>query len=466
MPGVGEQLEDLGVDVLDDAGEVLAGLDDVVELGGEEFVAFLECLELLEGERVDLAQGGEVLLRLSEAFLLLGAVEVLAGGVVGHEVGDGQAELFDDLGLGFVDAYLRLRAGDLAGVGVVGEPVELGAGGVDAVLGPSQEGGDLGALSDEVVAVGGGAGGGVRYAGAEVAGVFLHRHREFGRFSTPRHHLVVPRLRLAFVRRLAAQTLTTPRGLIRPFLGGAQREVGLHLHRLDLGQRGGGLIAGDGRRFLGSVGVLHAGEAVAGLGELVAQAGEAGVCARGAFGGALVLSLVRLVLPGQARGVALPGGDGLVVFAECGLAGGGVDTRLVGGDAGALEGAGELVEVGAGVDKLLLRLGDLGTDLDRGRSAGAHGDPALPAQDSVEGDHPQAGVLGDDGAGGVHGGGHRDVGEQAGQCHGDARVDGDVVEQPGHPVGQGRVETPGGGRIGGVDEDGAGGAAQLVDERR
>ena len=71
--GLGEDLLDAFVDLADDLEEVALGLPQVLELLGQELVALLHRGELLERQRVDLAQHREVALGRLEPLLLLGA---------------------------------------------------------------------------------------------------------------------------------------------------------------------------------------------------------------------------------------------------------------------------------------------------------------------------------------------------------------------------------------------------------
>jgi hypothetical protein len=52
------------VHLADDGQQVAPGGLEVLELSGEEAVPLLQCRELLQGERVDLAESGQVALRL------------------------------------------------------------------------------------------------------------------------------------------------------------------------------------------------------------------------------------------------------------------------------------------------------------------------------------------------------------------------------------------------------------------
>ncbi len=75
MEGGGEDLLDPLVDLLDDVQEVLARGLEILQLLGQELVPLLQRRELLQRQRVDLAEREIVLLRLPEpAFLLLAVV--------------------------------------------------------------------------------------------------------------------------------------------------------------------------------------------------------------------------------------------------------------------------------------------------------------------------------------------------------------------------------------------------------
>ena len=78
----GEDVVDALVDLADDGEQVAAGGLEVLELGGQEAVPLLQRRELLQRQRVDLAEGGEVALGP-------GGPALLDGAVVGHRVGLG-----------------------------------------------------------------------------------------------------------------------------------------------------------------------------------------------------------------------------------------------------------------------------------------------------------------------------------------------------------------------------------------
>ncbi len=71
MEGLGEDLLDALVDLLDDVEEVALGALEVLELGREEGVPLLERRELLERERVDPAEGLQAPLGPAQPLLLL-----------------------------------------------------------------------------------------------------------------------------------------------------------------------------------------------------------------------------------------------------------------------------------------------------------------------------------------------------------------------------------------------------------
>ena len=73
--GVGEHLQDARVDVGHDVEQVFAGGLDVLELGGQEVVALLQRGELLQRQRVDPAQLGQLSFGAFGATLLGGPVE-------------------------------------------------------------------------------------------------------------------------------------------------------------------------------------------------------------------------------------------------------------------------------------------------------------------------------------------------------------------------------------------------------
>ena len=77
---LGEDLLDAVVDFLDDVQQVLAAGLQVLELGAEELVALLQRGELLQRQRVDLAQGREVAFGAFEPFFLFRTDEGLALG--------------------------------------------------------------------------------------------------------------------------------------------------------------------------------------------------------------------------------------------------------------------------------------------------------------------------------------------------------------------------------------------------
>ena len=147
VPGLGEDLLDLGVDVVDDVEQVLAGLAQVVELLGEELVPLLQRRELLQRERVDLAEHRHRPLGAAQPLGLLLAVvrdsarparsllasrpsdrrHELVGAVLGDQGFDLEAELLQRPRLQRLHPQAQLGAGHLVLVHGVGEPVELGA---------------------------------------------------------------------------------------------------------------------------------------------------------------------------------------------------------------------------------------------------------------------------------------------------------------------------------------------------
>lgn len=130
------------------------------------------------------------------------------------------------------------------------------------------------------------------------------------------------------------------------------------------------------------------------------------------------------------------------MVAQGGLLRGGVDTRLVRGDPGALEGAGEFVEDDAGLSQLRLRRGDLRADLHRRHHPGTCLNPPLAAEHTLRGDRAQAGIGLHRGTGDGRISGQHDVCQQPVERHPDAFVGVDVVEQPARPGWQIGVEPP------------------------
>ena len=153
--GGGEHVVDPLVDLADDGEQVAPGGLEVLELGGQEAVPLLQRRELLQRQRVDLAEGGEVALGLGRPPLLDGAVvghrvrlglpRRLGGGdllrrrrdrrggpVLGEEGGQVDAVLLGRAALQRLDAVPLLGAGDLVAVHLVGQPVEVGGGRADA----------------------------------------------------------------------------------------------------------------------------------------------------------------------------------------------------------------------------------------------------------------------------------------------------------------------------------------------
>ncbi len=143
-----EDVVDPLVDLADDGEQVAAGGLEVLELGGEEAVPLLQGRELLERQRVDLAEGGEVALGLGRAALLDGAVvghriglglpRRLGGGdllrrgrhrggrpVLGEQRGQVDAVLLGRADLQRLDPVPLLGAGDLVAVHLVGQPVQV-----------------------------------------------------------------------------------------------------------------------------------------------------------------------------------------------------------------------------------------------------------------------------------------------------------------------------------------------------
>ena len=153
--GVGEHLQDARVDVGHDVEQVFAGGLDVLELGGQEVVALLQRGELLERQRVDPAQLGQLAFGAFGATLLGGPVErhrsrrghllaALAGllvfgelelgrrqrdlrAVFGDEIVRRHAELLEHHLLELLDAQRRLRLGHLVAVQRLGERADAGA---------------------------------------------------------------------------------------------------------------------------------------------------------------------------------------------------------------------------------------------------------------------------------------------------------------------------------------------------
>ena len=170
----------LRVDVVDDVEEVLTGLAEVVELLGEELVALLQGRELLQRERVHLAEhrhrplGGAQALglrltvirdRLGFGRLVIDLVgflqdrrHELVGPVLGDEGVDLEPELLQRPCLQRLDPQPQLGAGHLVLVHGVGEPVELGAevaqAGADVaqrLLAPGAGGLDVGSSSGRLL---------------------------------------------------------------------------------------------------------------------------------------------------------------------------------------------------------------------------------------------------------------------------------------------------------------------------
>ena len=153
--GVGEHLQDAGVDVGHDVQQVLACGLDVLELGGQEVVALLQRRELLERQRVDPAQLGQLAFGAFGATLLGGPVErhrrrrgyllaALAGllvfgdlelgrrqrdlrAVFGDQIVWRHPELLEHHLLELLDPQRRLRLGHLVAVQRLGERRDPGA---------------------------------------------------------------------------------------------------------------------------------------------------------------------------------------------------------------------------------------------------------------------------------------------------------------------------------------------------
>ena len=433
-PGVGEQLQDLRVHILDHAGEVLAGLDHVVELRAQKRVALLQCLELLQRQRIDLAQCAQVLLRLLETLLLGVAVEVLARGVVREQVGHRDAQRRGDVGLRLVYAHLRLRARDVGLVRVVRQPRELLAGGahlLTRLLHLALQGVEL---RVQLVALGGGAGERVFDAGCQVARMLLDGTGQLPFRPPASHRRFMAGLRLPLLLRLPAKRVALASLGFRTLLRGAGGERCLHLQGLGVVECVSGLVALLRRRLLRRLGDVrvHAGEAVARLLQLAAALGQARVRLVRTRRGALVLGLVHLGLLDQAREVAAPGFDFGVVLAQRRLGGRGAHAGLVGGDGRAFQGAGELLEKLLCLGQFGLRCLDAGGDLHRGGLPRAGGDPAFAHEHACRRDSPQAWILLHHAARGGEIVRHHHVREQARNRTGHGGVKCDVVEQPVH----------------------------------
>ena len=148
MVRLGEDGLDALVDLLDDGQEVRLGALEVIDLLGEEAEALLQGGELLECQRIHLAEQRETPLGRLETALLLGPVvriglglrrvriDLVAGGgrgrrhelvraVLGHEGIGLDPELLDDATLDLLDAQPLLRSSYLVAMHRVGEALHL-----------------------------------------------------------------------------------------------------------------------------------------------------------------------------------------------------------------------------------------------------------------------------------------------------------------------------------------------------
>ena len=319
MPGVREQLQDLRIHIFDNANQILARLDDIVQLCGQEAIAFLQRLVLLQGQRVDLAQRVEVFFCLLQPLGFGGAIEILARRVVLEQVGNRNAELLHDLALCLIHAHLGLAAGNLRVMRGVGQAIQLLAGRGDCLLRRLRTPLQYTALCDQLIAFFGGSLECLRGTGGQILGMLVDSPRQPRLCLPAGHRLIVAGLGLALVLGLAPQGLSPARCLAHLFLGAAGRHLGLYLHGLDLfqGRRGG--IAFHRGRFIRLLFGVHARQAVTRLRQLLAQAGQLHFDIRSACGGFFVLSLVCLVLFEQALVIALPRLKFVIVLPQCSL---------------------------------------------------------------------------------------------------------------------------------------------------
>ena len=287
--------------------------------------------------------------------------------------------------------------------------------------------------------------------------------RQFPGQSPTLHRLIVTVLRLPFVRGLTAQRITLAGGLRGPVRGAAGGEVRLQFHGLDLSQRRRGLIARGGGRLLRGVRVVDADHAVPDVGELAAQLRHMLVGAGGALPHADVLGLVDLVLLDQTAVVAPPGVHLRVMLAQGRGGGGDVDPGIFRRLFRAGDGAGQVLQPGAGGVQLCAGRSDLGGDLHGGGFPGAGGHPPLTHQGSVSSHRPQAGIRGHDFPGLGEIVGEYDVGQQPSDGPQHLVVDAHMIEQPRAPGRQARVQPPGLALGLGVHQDGAGSLGERRD---
>jgi hypothetical protein len=153
VEGLGEDVEDLHIDLADDGEQVTSGGFEILQLGGQELVALLERGELLQRQWVDLAEQGEITLgalrpaglpgsvvarRLRSADLLpalkgcfvLGYLDRgrrhwCGGPVLGDQVIQADTEVIGNLGLELLDAQPLLSTQQLVTMHRVGELVQL-----------------------------------------------------------------------------------------------------------------------------------------------------------------------------------------------------------------------------------------------------------------------------------------------------------------------------------------------------
>lgn len=254
---------------------------------------------------------------------------------------------------------------------------------------------------------------------------------------------------------LAAQTVGPATVVAGAFLGGAQRQSRLHLHRPGLGQRLGGRVAFLGGRLIlpgGTgrpvrIGRIDA-DAVETLGDLIGLGVQ---CLATLLGGVALgdglLQLASGLRCGALGGLQPLAGSGQPgpVLADSGSRPGGGGAQFLGCLARTTEGGLKVGELTAAVDDVLLGPLDPGTELHRSRATGTCRDPAGADEHAVRGDRAQTRVGGDD----LAATGHRrhcdDVDEQSGDGRDDVLGHVEVVQQPVGTVGS----TGGAGRAGG-----------------
>ena len=262
VPGIGEQLQDLRIHILNHIVEVAPGLLHVVELVGQELVAFLQCLVFFQCQGIDFAQRCQVFFRLFQACPLGVPIEILTRGIVSHQVFGGHAQLLYHPFLGFLDAHLRLAARNIGGMSAVGKLIQLHLRRMHGVFGLRKARGNVVFLSVHLVTMPRCLFRRLLHPRCDVPRPQLYGSRQLCLRPTLGHGLLVPRSSLPLILSLPAQTITAPAPLPGALLGGAQCQARLHVHGFRLCECRSGGVAGFGGGFIILSVVINPGKAV------------------------------------------------------------------------------------------------------------------------------------------------------------------------------------------------------------